>query len=191
MGKKAANQGAKQELIQWLVAPEQEHMMAGLQTEAESKNWKAFANLITAEWKKSGGDPSITNCLQNSQHCIHLWMGAQSPQGGPTADSPADSKGAQNPQGGAPPERTFDDQGLRTADAFLKLVALADPSMSDLQIQRTFPPNGDLQLFQVCKPVSFICAERGGKSVKSNKVAVDWSSRQLLSNGGYGQRLKK
>lgn len=53
-------------------------------------------------------------------------------------------------------------------------------------IKKEFPPRGNLQLFQLEKPATFICSVRKVE-VTSVKVAIDLRTGDLLSNGAYGQ----
>jgi hypothetical protein len=55
-------------------------------------------------------------------------------------------------------------------------------------IKREFSPRGNLQLFQLEKPATFICSRRKVE-VTSTKVALDIRTGDLLSNGAYGQLL--
>jgi hypothetical protein len=56
------------------------------------------------------------------------------------------------------------------------------------RIKKEFPLRGDLQLFQLEKPVTFVCAFRKVE-VTSAKVALNLRTGELLSNGAYGQLI--
>ena len=56
------------------------------------------------------------------------------------------------------------------------------------RIKKEFPPQGNLQLFQLEIPATFFCAFRKVE-VTSAKVALNLQTGELLSNGAYGQLL--
>ena len=64
---------AKDQLIEWLWTIEDEAFWSTLKTQAEGKEWKSFGQTIRKRWVGAGGDVSACNCLQGSQHCMHIW----------------------------------------------------------------------------------------------------------------------
>lgn len=58
------------------------------------------------------------------------------------------------------------------------------------RIRKECAPKGNLQLFQLEKPATFICSVRKVE-VASAKVALDLSTGDLLSNGAYGQFIAR
>lgn len=55
-------------------------------------------------------------------------------------------------------------------------------------IKKEFPPRGNLQLFQLEKPATFICNVRKVE-ITSAKIALNLLTSGLLSNGAYGELL--
>jgi hypothetical protein len=66
------------------------------------------------------------------------------------------------------------------------LLELLD--VGSLDIVNVGDMKAGLQRFVLAKPTNFICSVRS-KSVTSKQIVVDLKARELLSNGGYGQRL--
>lgn len=56
------------------------------------------------------------------------------------------------------------------------------------RIKKEYTPKGNLQLFQLEKPATFVCSVRKVE-VTSAKVALNLQTDELLSNGAYGQLL--
>ncbi len=56
------------------------------------------------------------------------------------------------------------------------------------RIKKEFPPRGNLQLFQMEKPATFVCSVRKVE-VTSAKIVLNLQTGELLSNGAYGLLL--
>eukprot|EP00746_Dinoflagellata_sp_MGD_P117340 gnl/MRDRNA2_/MRDRNA2_53176_c0_seq1.p1 gnl/MRDRNA2_/MRDRNA2_53176_c0~~gnl/MRDRNA2_/MRDRNA2_53176_c0_seq1.p1 ORF type:complete len:183 (+),score=34.65 gnl/MRDRNA2_/MRDRNA2_53176_c0_seq1:104-652(+) len=177
MGK---NKGNKNLIVQWLGSYENDSFWEEAQSLAQSKQWQKLGSCVAKAWKGAGGDPASANFLGNSQHCREIWSSVQVRSPG-TSDS---VQAAPRDRSRSPrrTEQTSDDFSKDSLQVLRELL----PDAPEFEIRKAFPQKGTVQLFDLSVAVSFTCGIRG-TVVKSNKVAVNFSNRTILSNGGYGQ----